>query len=520
MGRPDRTSLVNGRDSREAVQEVPMVNFSKPNLPRNHSASNMRIAVIGAGLGGIATAVYLKKAGFSDFVIFERSSGPGGTWWQNTYPGCAVDIPSRAYSYSFMSRYDWKSVFARQPELQKYTEDVIDDYGIRDHLRFSTPVDRVEWDDAEQHYNVSFDGKVEAFDIVVAAMGMFSEPRFPDWPGMEEFEGPLFHTAQWEHEHDLSGKVVAVVGTGSTAAQVIPALAPSVEHLYVYQRQPGWVMPKDEHTYTPEEREKYRRRPLLAKWERVKFFIEERKLQSQAFEVGSRENRKWHRISLGLIEDSIDDPDLQSAVTPDYPWGCKRVVIASDFYKGLNRDNVTMVPHAVEHLTPRGIVSADGEEREVDAVVMSTGFLPYRALEELPVVGPKGRSLQDIWSDDPRAFLGMTVSGLPNFFLLYGPNTNGPTVIGMLEQQARLVARVAKRMRRRKLRLVDTSEADMERWVSWIDGRNHKQQSAGFTECTNYYFSPSGRNVTQWPSSWLQYTVLLRLLSHRIGRAR
>lgn len=473
-----------------------------------------RVAVIGAGLGGIATAVKLKKAGFDDFSVIERSAGPGGTWWDNTYPGCEVDVPSRSFSYSFMSSYDWTRNFAGQRELQKYIEEVIDRFGLRPHLRLNTAVTRVEWNDDEARYDLHLaTGDVEPYNLVVAAVGMFSEPNYPTWPGLDEFQGPKFHTARWEHEHDLSDKRVAVVGTGSTAAQVIPELAKSVRELLVYQRQPGWVLPKGARDYTAQERAKYRRLPLLGKWERLRWNIEERRVETDGFEVGSKYNAELLRLSREFLHEEITDPELRASLTPDYPWGCKRIVIASDFYKALTRPNVTLVPHAVERVTPTGLVSDDGEEREVDVLVMSTGFRPYAALNQLPVTGPGGVALQDLWAGDPRGFLGITVAGIPNFFMLYGPNTNGPPAIGMLEQQADFVTRIARRMRRTNAAVVDTPKSAMDHWVTWIDGRNHKLQSAGFAGCTNYYFAPGGRNVTQWPSSWVQYAALTRLLS-------
>lgn len=487
--------------------------------PEIDATGDLRVAVIGAGLGGIATAVKLKQAGFHDFTVYEQSDGPGGTWWDNTYPGCEVDVPSRAYSYAFMQDYDWSRTFAGQPEIQRYLEHVIDRFGVRGHFRFGTRVERVDWDDEAEGYDVRLaDGTVERFNLVVAAVGMFSVPRYPDWPGLEDFRGPKFHTARWEHEHDLSDKRVAVVGTGSTSAQLVPALADSVGELLVFQREPGWVIPKGARDYTERERARWRRWPLLGRWERLKYNVEEHRMEVKGFVVGSRVNRRMHRLSLDFLNEQVPDPLLRERLTPRYEFGCKRIVIASDFYAALSRPDVTLVPHAVERVTPGGIVTQDGTEHAVDVLVMSTGYRPYAALEQLPIAGPGGVTLQDVWAGDPRAFAGVTVAGLPNFFIMYGPNTNGPPVNGLVDLQSDVFIRVAKRMRERGVRVVDTPGAWMERWVDWIDRRNKRSQSAAFGSCRNYYFSPSGRNITQWPASWLQYAAATKAASRLMAR--
>lgn len=492
-------------------------------MARSEDMTNeLRVAVIGAGLGGIATAVKLKQAGFGAFRVFEQSDGPGGTWWDNTYPGCEVDVPSRAYSYAFMQDYDWTRSFAGQPEIQRYLEHVIDRFGVRAHFRFGARVERVDWNDAADAYDVRLaDGHVESFNLVVAAVGMFSVPRYPEWPGLDDFGGPKFHTARWEHEHELAGKRVAVVGTGSTGAQVVPALASSVKELLVFQREPGWVVPKGARDYTERERARYRRWPLLGRWERFAYNVEEHRLEVKGFIVGSKLNRKMHRLSADFLDESVADPQLRERLTPRYPFGCKRIVISSDFYEALSRPNVTLVPHAVERVTPTGLVTADGSQHEADVLVMSTGFRPYAALEQLSITGPGGVTLQDVWAGDPRAFAGVTVAGIPNFFIMYGPNTNGPPVNGLVDLQSDVFIRVAKRMRERGVRVIDTPDAWMTRWVDWVDRRNRRSQSAGFSGCRNYYFSPVGRNVTQWPSSWLQYAAATkaasRLIERRVG---
>jgi len=482
-------------------------------LQRAMSSSSPRVAIIGGGFGGIATAVKLEQAGIPDFVIFEQSEGPGGTWWDNRYPGCEVDIPSHAYSYSFM-RYDWRSTHASREELQQYAEDVIDKFGIRSRFRFSTKIDSATWDEAAGHYVVTTDaGEELVFDVVVSCVGLLSIPRYPDWPGLDDFGGVKFHSARWESEHDLTGKRVAIVGTGSTSAQLVPALAPVVDRLYVFQRQPGWVMPKGERPFTESERARFRRFPILQTLRRASMFYEGNR-RFKAYDATSKAQQELKEICLTYIKESIDDPEVQKAVTPDYPWGCKRIVFSSTFYPALNHERVELVPRAVERVTETGIVDSDGVEREVDVIVLATGFEPTNFLGSFDIKGEGGVSIHEVWRGEPSAFLGITVPGFPNFFMLYGPNTNGgQSIIAQLERQAEVAVRAVRRVRRTG-RPVDTRPRALERYVRWIDSQILKHASAMEAGCTNYYHASTGRNVTQWPRTHVAYFVATKILPY------
>jgi cation diffusion facilitator CzcD-associated flavoprotein CzcO len=470
------------------------------------------IAIVGAGLGGIATAVKLATAGFRRFTVFEQSEGPGGTWLDNRYPGCAVDIPSHAYSYSFIP-YDWRSTHATQPELLQYANDVIDHFDLRSYFRFDTRVDEVRWDGERGGYVVRTEsGDEERFDVVVSCLGILNVPQYPSWPGLDEFAGPVFHTARWEHEHDLVGKRVAVVGTGSTAAQVVPAIAPDVAQLYVFQRQPGWVMPKGEREFTETERRRFRRHPILQKLRRARLFYLDWD-RFKGFDAASAKQRELRRLCLDYIDSAIESPAVRAAVTPDYPWGCKRVVLSSDFYPALNRDNVELVPRPVTRVTRTGVVDSDGVERMVDVLVLATGFKPTAYLASLRVHGPGGVELHDAWAGEPKAFLGVTVAGFPNFFILYGPNTNGGfSIIAQLERQAEVVVQAVRRIHRRHA-AVDTRPAALDRYVRWVDRQIATHASAMEANCTNYYHAPTGRNVTQWPRTHAWYYLVTKMLS-------
>jgi cation diffusion facilitator CzcD-associated flavoprotein CzcO len=478
----------------------------------------MRVAIIGAGLGGLAAAVKLRQRTTADFVIFEQSAGIGGTWRDNRYPGCEVDIHSHAYSYSFL-KYEWPRTHATQPELLAYAEHVVKVFGLDAHLRLNTQVTSLTWEEPAARYVLSAgDGERHEFDAVISATGLLSVPRYPDWPGLASFAGVCFHTARWEPDHDLSGKTVAVVGTGSTSAQVVPAIAPRAGQLYVYQREPGWVEPKREREFTRRELWFYRHVPLAQRAHRAWLFFRAMR-RFKGFDVNSKLQRQLREACLAFINRSVADPVTRDAVTPRYPWGCKRVVLASSFYDTLNRPNVELVPHEVTRVTPAGLVDATGAERPVDVLILSTGFQPTSFLAGIEVKGRDGRGIHDAWQQRPSAFLGITVAGFPNFFILYGPNTNGGgSIIHQLERQAEVAANAVRRLERgtvfrRAVRSIDTRPRAQRRWVAWVDHRLATAASAMDSGCHNYYHVTGGANVTQWPGTHLGYAVATRLLA-------
>lgn len=476
----------------------------------------LRVAIVGAGLGGLAAAVKLRQRTTADFVIFEQSAGVGGTWRDNRYPGCEVDIHSHAYSYSFLE-YEWPRTHATQPELLAYAEHVVAVFGLTPHLRLNTRVTGLAWEEPAARYALTTDdGERHEFDVVISATGLLTVPRYPKWPGLGSFTGVCFHTARWEPEHDLGGKTVAVVGTGSTSAQVVPAIAPRVGQLYVYQREPGWVEPKREREFTRWELWFYRRVPLARRAHRAWLFYQSIR-RFKGFDVTSKRQRRMRELCVAFINRSIHDPVTRKAVTPRYPWGCKRPVLASTFYQALNRPNVELVPHEVTRVTPTGLVDATGAERRADVLILSTGFRPTSFLAGIEVKGRDGRSIHDAWAGRPSAFLGVTVAGFPNFFILYGPNTNGGlSIIAQLERQAEVAANAVRRLERGAARSIDTKPDAQRRWVAWIDHRLATAASAMDSGCRNYYHVTGGANVTQWPGTHLGYAAATRLLA-RIG---
>jgi len=473
-------------------------------------AGTPRVVVVGAGFGGIATGVKLKQAGIHTFTIYESSLGIGGTWWDNTYPGAEVDVGSHLYCYSFKPG-DWTRTHARQAELQKYLEETVDEFGLRPHVQLGVAVESATWDDARHVWTVRLDdGTVDECHVVISGVGFLNVPRYPDWPGLAEFEGPKFHTSRWEHQHDLTGKVVAVVGTGSTATQLVPAIQPIVKQLYVFQREPGWIMPKGERDFSNEERAAFtkRWRRQRERW-RMRYIIEKTLWGGNLFRPGSKINETREQFCRDYIDRQFADrPDLRDAVTPTHPFGGKRPVFASTFYPALKQPNVELVPKAVASVTRTGIVDADGVERPVDVIVMSTGFQAANYLARLRIVGRGGRTLQEHWGSEPRAFLGITVPGFPNFFMLYGPGTNGGELVIMLESQAEYAVRALKRMMRERVTAVEVKPSFEARWYRWLQS---KMEGTSWTVSNNYFRSPSGKIVTQWPSGNMVYRAMTKL---------
>jgi cation diffusion facilitator CzcD-associated flavoprotein CzcO len=477
------------------------------------------VAIVGSGFGGLAAAVKLKQAGVESFTIYEKSLEVGGTWRDNTYPGCEVDTPSTLYSFSFTTP-GWTRTHARQAELRKYIERVVDDFGLRPHIRTGIGVDRATWDERTGTYALELDdGSTGTCNVLISAVGFLNVPKYPDWPGLETFRGPRFHTARWEHEHDLTGKRVALVGTGSSAIQITPEVAAIADRLLLFQREPGWVMPKGERDYTPEERD-----ALLDPWtwrrERLKqlWRIEKNLWRGGSYRPGAKPNAGGEALCRRYIDKVFEDrPDLRDAVTPDYPFWGKRLIFATTYYPALRRDNVELIPHAVERVTESGVVDVTGVERPVDVLVMATGFQPTNYLAHLDVVGRRGRTLREHWAGEPKAFLGITVPDFPNFFIMYGPGTNGGEILWMLERQAEYATRVVKRMRRTGVRAVEVRRswaAAYDRWLQWA------VRDTAWSVSNNYFKSETGRIVTQWPYSPLVYWTLTKSLGPLSETAR
>jgi cation diffusion facilitator CzcD-associated flavoprotein CzcO len=477
-----------------------------------------RVAIVGGGFGGVAAGVKLRRAGVETFTIFESSPEIGGTWRDNTYPGCEVDTNSSLYAYSF-TRPDWTRTHVRQAELKAYLERVVDDFGLAPHVRTGCGVRRAVWDEASHTWSLHLsDDTTETFEVLVSAVGFLNVPKLPELPGLDTFRGPAFHTARWEHEHDLTGKRVAVVGTGSSAIQLVPEVAQAAAEVLVFQREPGWIMPKGERDLTPEERTT---RQTWWGWKRERLRqlrrVEKGLWRAGTYRPGTEVNRGAEQLCRRFIDKVFDDrPDLKEAVTPAYPYWGKRVIFATTYYPALKRENVRLIPRAVTRVTATGVVDADGVEHGADVLVLATGFRPTDYLAHLEVVGRDGRELHDAWAGEPRAYLGITMPGFPNFFMLYGPGTNGGEIVWMLERQAEYMVRVVRRLRRGRVSAVEVRRSAADAYDRWLQ---KAVRGTAWEVGNNYFKSGSGRIVTQWPYSPLVYAGMTKTLGRISERA-
>ncbi|OBH09273.1 monooxygenase [Mycobacterium sp. E1715] len=462
-----------------------------------------RVAIIGAGFGGLGAAVALRRAGIEDLVIIEGDDGVGGTWRRNTYPGAACDIQSHLYSFSFAPNTAWSRTYARQPEILAYLESVADDFDLRRHLMLGTRVRSVRWNGGGWECRLDRAGHTASLtaDVVVCAVGLFGAPKLPDIPGLSDFTGTLMHTARWDHHAGLAGKNVAVIGTGASGVQAVPELAKVADRVSVFQRTPPWMVPKDDRPYSAGELARFRRNPLAVRrtrWQIWKFQHDNTATFADDPVVTART-----QVATSFLERTVADERLRRALTPDYPFRCKRVLLGDEFYRALQRDNVELVTDPIERVDESAVLTKAGRRVDVDAIVLATGFETSRYLSGIDVIGPGGRRLHERWGDDPTAYLGVAVSGFPNFFMLYGPNTNqgGNSIVYILEAGARLIASAVGRVARRggyvdvrpeaEKRYNERLSADLERTI--------------WTQCDSYFRSPTGRIVTQWPYTELEY---------------
>jgi cation diffusion facilitator CzcD-associated flavoprotein CzcO len=472
---------------------------------------DISVAVIGGGFGGIAAAHRLKKAGITDFVVFERSSSIGGTWWDNHYPGAETDAQSHLYCFSF-APYRWKSTHSSGSEVREYLDYVVDKFDLRSHFRFNTSVSSVVWEEASQSQVVTTgDGTEQRFTAVISAVGIFVSVNLPDLPGLGEFRGQVAHTALWDDSLDLTGKRVAVMGTGSSASQVVPTIADQVQSVHLFQRQPAWLLPKNNHDFSRREKALYRI-PGVWKVRRAYLYLRQdlREIGGQLFRPDSKVNRQARERALANIDRVFADrPDLAKAVTPTYAFGGKRALLSSEYYESLLHPSVELIPHAISHCTQTAVVDATGASREVDVLVLATGFVATGYLSSLDVIGRDGAKLHSEWNGEPYAFLGLTVPKFPNFFMLYGPNTNGGLIVSNTQRQAAYAVSEICRLGRGGVTAIEV-RPDVTRWYNAFVQRLIARTS--FKATDNYFQTASGKVVTQWPDGASTYALLTLLL--------
>ncbi|CAD5109594.1 flavin-containing monooxygenase [Zestomonas carbonaria] len=476
----------------------------------NNSPSPVRVLIIGAGFGGLGLAIRLRQSGIDDFLILEKAGEVGGTWRDNSYPGAACDVPSHLYSFSFAPKTDWSRKYAPQAEIHAYQRQLADDYGLRRHIRFGIEVAGAAFDEAEGLWRVtSTAGETFAARALVSACGQLNRPLYPRLPGIERFQGEVFHSARWNHDYDLAGKRVAVVGTGASAIQFVPQIAPQVARLHLFQRSAAYVIPKPDRAYRPWELALMQRFPALQKVDRLLKYIqhESRVLAFSVFPP----LMKMMRLSFHKhLARGIPDRELRRRLEPDYPLGCKRILISNDYYPALARDNVEVVDTAIREVTERGLVSADGREREVDAIIYGTGFAATDFLAPMHITGRGGLELNQAWRDGAEAYLGISVNGFPNLFVLYGPNTNlgHNSILYMLESQFSYVLGCLRALDERGLRYLDVKPEVQRQFNRRLQHQvRHTVWEQG---CTSWYKTADGKNTNNWPGFTFAYRKLTR----------
>jgi cation diffusion facilitator CzcD-associated flavoprotein CzcO len=465
------------------------------------AGAHVRVAVIGAGAGGVGLGILLRRAGIDDFVIFEKGDGVGGTWRVNTYPGAECDVPSHLYSFSFLLNPEWTKTFAGQPEILDYLERCASETGVVEHVRTSTAIESITWDAGDRRWRLRTEhGDDWTAQVVVSAVGMFNAPAYPDLAGLDDFAGPVMHSARWDADVDLAGRRVAVIGTGASAIQIIPAIAPTVGHLDVYQRSAPWVMPRGDEPIPPDDQTRFAADVLAMRRHRrgIYNFYEGNTLYAD----GDPRIPAFEGYARSHLERSVPDPVLRAALTPDYPVGCKRILLSDDFYPTMQQQHVTLVTDRIDRLTSETVI-AGGVERATDVVVLATGYRATDYLHGIEVVGRGGRRLHDDWADEPRAYLGLTVPGYPNLFTFYGPNTNqgGNSILLILEAQARYVVDALRAMEASGRDVLEVTEAAAGAYNAQLDA---DLATTIWTGCASYFRTPSGHIATQLPhpSAW------------------
>ena len=484
----------------------------------------LEAVIVGAGFSGLCAGIQLRKAGIESFVILEKAHGVGGTWRDNTYPGAACDIPSHLYSYSFEPNPAWSRAYGGQPEILAYLEHCATKYGLRPHLRFGAHVVAATFDDRASTWTVRTQaGEVYAARTLVLGNGALHLPAIPALPGAETFAGTAFHSARWRHDHDLTGKKVAVIGTGASTIQFVPQIAPKVEQLHVFQRTPPWIVPKADRPIGARERWILEHVPG-AHWLRrtgLYWLFESRVL---GFAFAPRINKLAEQLVLKHLNTQVRDPELRAQLTPAYRMGCKRVLISNDYYPALARDNVGLVTAGIEAIEPRGIRTTDGVLHEADTIIYGTGFKVVDYMGSMKITGSSGRELGEVWATESvRNYLGISVSGFPNLMLLMGPNTGlgHNSMIFMIEAQTTYVVKAIQALRAHDLAAIDVKPEVEQAFRAELQ---HKLQDTVWTSgCNSWYMAPGG-DVLLWPGFTFDYwqrTRNIRLGDYRLqARAR
>lgn len=467
--------------------------------------------IVGAGFAGLGMAIALRKEGIQNFVILEKAQDVGGVWRDNSYPGAACDVPSHLYSFSFELRSDWSRTFAPQSEIYDYLRHCASKYDILPHLRFSSEVSEARFDEQSAVWTVTTRSGVQLRSrLFIVGTGQLNRPAYPQLPGIEDFQGRSFHSAKWDHDYSLEGKRVAVIGTGASAIQFVPVLAEKVGHLKVFQRSAPYILPRADHVYSNSLKTVFRMAPWLMRLYRLKIFLQH-DLRKPAFT-----NRQWlmkftaEKPFRRLLEQQVSDKAVQEKMLPDYPVGCKRILLSSDYLSTFSQPHVELVTEKIRKITADGLETTDGKHHPVDAIIYGTGFAATEFLAPMRITGTGDLDLNTAWKEGAQAYLGMTVPAFPNFFILYGPNTNlgHNSIVFMLESQIAHIMRCIRGMREKHC---DTIEIGSEAFQAYNTRIQSFLIKAVWHRCTSWYTDANGRNTTNWPG----FATTFRMLTGR-----
>jgi cation diffusion facilitator CzcD-associated flavoprotein CzcO len=479
------------------------------------------IAVVGGGFGGVGAVVMLGRAGYRDVTVFERGERIGGVWHHNTYPGAACDVPSHLYEFSFAPNPRWSRRYAPQQEIQAYLEELVARERVGDRIRTGVEVLSARWDETRSKWLIETNAGAHEFDVLLTACGQLSVPSVPPLPGLEQFVGPAFHTAEWRHDVDLTGTRVAVIGTGCSAIQAVPAIQPTVAHVDIYQRSPGWTLPKTDFAYRERTKRMFERYPAVQRLDRAAVFgfmeVGAVAMTSQRWMLGG-----FRALAQSQIKRAIKDPELRRKLTPSDEIGCKRMMLTDEWYPTLCKPNVSLITDRIEAITDTGIRTVDGDERPADVLVLATGFKAHGFVAPMDIAGAGGRTLSEEWSEVPRAYLGVSVPSFPNMFLIYGPNTNGGTgsVIYTIEAGVSHVIAALRELERSGSDTIEITRAAAEGFDREL--RDALSETVWHTGCTSWYLDANGNDPNQWPWTWSAYrrrTATLAPGAYRLAAA-
>jgi cation diffusion facilitator CzcD-associated flavoprotein CzcO len=474
------------------------------------SVKALEVAVIGTGFSGLGMAIRLKKDGVEDFAVFEKAADVGGTWRENTYPGCACDVPSHLYSFSFEQNPDWTRAFATQPEIHAYLKDVTRKHDLLPHIRYGHQLTAASFDDELCQWNLSFaNGNEVLAKNVVLGIGGLHIPQLPKFDGADDFTGPAFHSAEWNHDIDLTGKKVAVIGTGASAIQIIPAIADKVEKLYSFQRTAPWVMPKPDREYSEREKALFAKVPFVQNLSRDLIY-NQHEVRFVAFRYAKPLLKGMELVARHNINKSIKNRVLRRKVTPLFDMGCKRVLISNDYYPALAKPNVDVVTARIDQVTETGIKDSGGKQYDVDVIIYATGFKTVDAIANMNFSGRNGLKIQDAWKAGAESYMGIHTAGFPNAYFLMGPNTGlgHNSMVYMIESQIQYVADALKQARKNQWSLVDVKPEAQRHFVGRIQGA--MKNTVWASGCQSWYLDDQGKNWTLWPGFTFAYRAMTR----------